>query len=329
MRTRLLASSFTTALLFVVCGGAMSCGGTVDSSGLGADDTSTGDGAVGADSGGDATIDSTTSADSSGSDTRTTDSATADTGVTDTATSDTTTTDTGATDTATSDTAAADTTAADTTTADTATADTTTADTATADTATADTATADTATADTGAADTATTDTATDAGGVTLLNVCSQFADALCGSQLETCCGTHGVAWSASGCHTNTLFMCNSWVDRVNAGTSTFDSTAFATCVAGWQAAESSCDLPTQDFAHDYAPCDQLFNGKTSPGSACTSDSDCHAEPGTFAACETVAGKQICIDNAFPGTGGSCTFTGNNRGICLDGDYCPGFGGSP
>jgi hypothetical protein len=167
---------------------------------------------------------------------------------------------------------------------------------------------------DTGKPDTGPTPT-------TLENVCDRLADAVCTKSFQTCCGSKGITYDEGGCRTAITTGCSDRVDSVMAGDATFDASAFPACAAAWNALATKCSIPILDYVKGYAPCQQLFNGKTAPNDTCTQDEDCHAATGQWVRCAT-DGSSVCNAFSVPGKDKACGYSSGTAAICDYGLAC-------
>ena len=99
----------------------------------------------------------------------------------------------------------------------------------------------------------------------------------------------------------------------------TFNVDAYDACVSAWTALSAKCSVGVLDFVKLYAPCNQLFNGTTPFGSACTEDYHCKVSPGAYANCTN---DNRCDSTVIVGAGAACGVVAGGRAYCDAGFYC-------
>lgn len=154
----------------------------------------------------------------------------------------------------------------------------------------------------------------------TLDNVCERLATAVCTKSFQTCCTSKGKDYDVAACRTAIIAGCGDRVDSVKAGDATFDASAFPACAAAWSTLSTKCSIPILDYVKGYAPCQQLFNGKTAPNDSCSQDEDCHAGPGQWVNCSSDG--SVCNAFTIPSKEKPCGFGSGTAAICDYGLAC-------
>jgi hypothetical protein len=163
-------------------------------------------------------------------------------------------------------------------------------------------------------------------GAVTLDSVCSVMPGMLCAPPRESCCN-QGVGYDKAQCLANEKALCDIYVSEVKAGNRTFRPEKLAPCVAALEDLYKSCVFSGEQAPRYYLAlnvCQAIFDGKASPGDACTYDNDCQMSPDAngFGYCAT---NNQCTHGHVVGQGQSCEGTN----ICAAGHYCKFNTGSP
>ena len=162
--------------------------------------------------------------------------------------------------------------------------------------------------------------------GVTLDDVCTKLADAICTGATQTCCLSKGIDYNEAGCRSGVATFCGVLVAEAKASKRTFDPSKFDGCAAAWKSLSGSCSVNTIDYLKVYAPCDALLPGLVSPGGSCSADTDCSVSPGADAICRSTT-TGTCENITIVGKGAPCNYDGSVRGFCDNGLYCPYTGG--
>jgi hypothetical protein len=161
-------------------------------------------------------------------------------------------------------------------------------------------------------------ETPTDAGPVTLDNICARLADALCTSAMSACCTTLGGTGAVATCRGAVQTRCGAEVQAVKDNKTKFNADSFAACVGAFSTFATTCQIPNLDFIETYAPCSQLFNGQTQVGSGCIASWECKAAAGTTALCS----NNICTNVKIVQVDQACDYGGADRSYCDYGLYC-------
>jgi hypothetical protein len=151
-------------------------------------------------------------------------------------------------------------------------------------------------------------------------SICDGLAAAVCSSSTSTCCTSRGSHYDESSCKAAESSYCASQISLVKSGKLIYDPSQLDACKTAWSSEVSKCSMFFVDWVKSNSACQQLFNGTTAPGGACTYDYQCQAAAGGSAYCNTTSKK--CVSYVIASAGAGCNFSGSTIHYCDDGYYC-------